>query len=208
MYTCTAQTRNSPATQFRDKFWLLGMLEHRTAGVSSETVLAIPSVADGVCVFGRRRLCSRLWRYWCRTRRATLTPLWKRLTRRNRTRWWSTSTEGLSCPQMVTATERSCLSGTTRSLSSTVSIPPACCAFSRYKRTVRWGKHCITPHHNRFTSLSPGPPGSAEHPAGRHSIRANQCPPPSSSPYFYRPDALPAAQPTSSKHWRQLAHLN
>ena len=24
-------------------------------------------------------------------------------------------------------------------------------------------------------------------------------------PYFYRPDALPAAQPTASKHWRQLA---
>jgi len=25
-------------------------------------------------------------------------------------------------------------------------------------------------------------------------------------PIFYRPDALPAAQPTASKHWRQLAH--
>ena len=25
-------------------------------------------------------------------------------------------------------------------------------------------------------------------------------------PIFYRPDALPAAQPTVSKHWRQLAH--
>jgi len=26
-------------------------------------------------------------------------------------------------------------------------------------------------------------------------------------PFFYRPDALPAAQPTVSKHWRQLAHI-
>jgi len=25
-------------------------------------------------------------------------------------------------------------------------------------------------------------------------------------PFFYRPDALPAAQPTVSKHWRQLVH--
>ena len=41
-----------------------------------------------------------------------------------------------------------------------------------------------------------------DHPAGRHSIRTNQCPPPL-SPIFYRPDALPAAQPTVSKHWRQ-----
>jgi len=38
-----------------------------------------------------------------------------------------------------------------------------------------------------------------DHPAGRHSIRTNQCPPPP-SPIFYRPDALPAAQPTVSKH--------
>jgi len=42
-----------------------------------------------------------------------------------------------------------------------------------------------------------------DHPPGRHSIRTNQCPPPP-SPVFYRPDALPAAQPTVSKHWRQL----
>jgi len=26
-------------------------------------------------------------------------------------------------------------------------------------------------------------------------------------PIFYRPDALPAAQPTVSKHWRQLIHM-
>ena len=37
------------------------------------------------------------------------------------------------------------------------------------------------------------------HPAGRHSIRTMQCPPPP-SPMIYRPDALPAAQPTMSKH--------
>jgi len=43
-----------------------------------------------------------------------------------------------------------------------------------------------------------------DHPAGRHSIWTNQCPPPPS--HFYRPDALPAAQPTVSKHWKQLAH--
>jgi len=41
-----------------------------------------------------------------------------------------------------------------------------------------------------------------DHPAARHSIRTNQCPPPP-SPIFYRPDALPADQPTVSKHWRQ-----
>jgi len=81
-----------------------------------------------------------------------------------------------------------------------------------------------THHHNRFTAPSPGPPGWAgvrrepmdfmvqgkinrgrhtDHPAGRHSIQTNQCPPPP-SPIFYRPDALPATQPTVSKHWRQL----
>jgi len=78
------------------------------------------------------------------------------------------------------------------------------------------------PHHNRFMALFLGPPGWAsakrelldfmvqgkinrgrhsDHPAGRHSIRTNQCPPPP-SPYFYRPDALPATQTTVSKHWR------
>jgi len=37
------------------------------------------------------------------------------------------------------------------------------------------------------------------HLAGRHSIRTNQCAPPP-SPISYRLDALPAAQPTVSKH--------
>jgi len=39
-----------------------------------------------------------------------------------------------------------------------------------------------------------------DHPAGRHSSRTNQCPPPPSSHIFYGPDALPATQPTVSKH--------
>ena len=76
-------------------------------------------------------------------------------------------------------------------------------------------------------ALFPGPPGWAsarrelldfmvqgkinrgrhnDHPTGRHSIWTNQCPLPP-SPIFYRPDALPAAQLTVSKHWRHLAHL-
>jgi len=77
------------------------------------------------------------------------------------------------------------------------------------------------PHHNRFMALILGPSESAgarrelldfkvqgkinrgrhtDHPAGRHSIRTNQCPPPPSPHIFYGPDALPAAQPTVSKH--------
>jgi len=88
-------------------------------------------------------------------------------------------------------------------------------------------KATTTPHHNRFTALFPGPPGWAgarrelldfmvqgkvnrgrhtDHPAGRHSIRTNQCPPPPSPHIFYKPDGLPADQPTASKHQRQLAH--
>ena len=67
-------------------------------------------------------------------------------------------------------------------------------------------------HHNCFTALLDfmvqgkiNRGRHTDHPAGFHSIRTNQCPPPQ-SPIFYRPDALPAAQPTASKHWRQLAH--
>jgi len=41
-----------------------------------------------------------------------------------------------------------------------------------------------------------------DHPAARHSIHTNQCPP-IPSPIFYRPYALPAAPATVSKHWRQ-----
>jgi len=81
--------------------------------------------------------------------------------------------------------------------------------------------------HNRFMALFPGPTGWAsarrelldftmqgktnrgrhtDHPAGRHSIRTNQCLPPTSPNFSYRPDALPAAQPTVSKHQRQIAY--
>jgi len=87
--------------------------------------------------------------------------------------------------------------------------------------------HAHTHTHNNFTDLFPGPPGWAgarrelldfmvqaeinrgrdtDHPSGRHSIRTNQCPPPPSPHIFYGPDALTAAQPIVSKHWRQLAH--
>jgi len=93
--------------------------------------------------------------------------------------------------------------------------------WSKYRHTT------YNTHHNRFTALFLGPTGWAgarrelldfmvqeeinrgrhtDHPAGRHSIWTNQCPPPPSLHIFNRPDALPAAQPTVSKHWRQLTH--
>jgi len=74
------------------------------------------------------------------------------------------------------------------------------------------GTHTHT--HNCFTALFPGPPGWAgarrellnfmvqgkinrgrhtDHPAGRHSIRTKQWPPPPSPVFFCRLDALPAA---------------
>jgi len=76
-------------------------------------------------------------------------------------------------------------------------------------------------NHNHFTALfqdHPGEPVPAEnfwtlwwkgrltdlhtyHPAGRHSIRTNQCPPPP-SPHFL-PAGCPSCRPTVSKHWRQ-----
>jgi len=89
----------------------------------------------------------------------------------------------------------------------------------------QWRPPTNTHTHNRFTAVFPGPPGWADarrelldfmvqgkinrgkhtdHPDGRHSIRTNQYPPPPSPHFFYRPDALPAAQPTVSKHWRQF----
>jgi len=88
---------------------------------------------------------------------------------------------------------------------------------ARLLHTVR---HChpIHQHHNRFTALFPGPPGRAgarrelvdlmvqwkinrgrhtDHPAGRHSIRINQCPPPPSPQFFLRA-RCPSCHPTSS----------
>ena len=72
-----------------------------------------------------------------------------------------------------------------------------------------------TTHHNRFMALFPGPPGWAgargelldfmvqgkinrgrhtDHPAGRHSIRTNQCPPPL-SPHIFFTDWMPFLPP-------------
>ena len=77
-------------------------------------------------------------------------------------------------------------------------------------------------HNNRFTALFQGPPTWADarrelldfmvhgkidrgrhkdHPAGRHSIQSNQCPPPP-SPIFLQARCL-SCHPTVSKHWRQ-----
>jgi len=97
-------------------------------------------------------------------------------------------------------------------------------------QSTRWIKEAVhirnNNNNNHFMAIFPGPPGWAsarrelldfmvqgkinrgrhiDYPAGRHSIRTNQCPPPS-SPYFYELDALPATQPTVSKDWRQLPH--
>ena len=73
------------------------------------------------------------------------------------------------------------------------------------------------PHHNRFMALFPGPPGWAsarrelldfmvqgkinrgrhtDHPARRHSIWTNQCPPPP-SPHFLQA-GCPSCRPTNS----------
>ena len=93
------------------------------------------------------------------------------------------------------------------------------------------GKRCFlcdsslntTTQRNRFTALFSGPPRWAgarrelldftvqgkinrgrhtDHLVGHYSIQTNQCPSPPS--HFYRQDALPAAQPTASKHWRLI----
>jgi len=84
-------------------------------------------------------------------------------------------------------------------------------------------EYVTTPHHNRFTDLSPGPPGWAgarrelldfrvqgkinrgrhtDHPARRHSTGLTSAHLQHPHIFFYRPDALPAIQPTASKHWR------
>jgi len=79
--------------------------------------------------------------------------------------------------------------------------------------------HTHTHTHNRFTALFPGPPGWAgarrelldfmvqgkintgkhtDHPAGRHSIRTNQCPPPPSPIFTGRNAGCPSCHPTNS----------
>jgi len=85
----------------------------------------------------------------------------------------------------------------------------------------------ISPHHhNRFTALFPGPPrwvGARRELLGfmvqgrltesdTLTIRLVATPSRLTSAHlhrshlFFRPDALPAAQPTMSKHWRQVVH--
>jgi len=61
----------------------------------------------------------------------------------------------------------------------------------------------LVPEENFWTLWCKGrlTEADSDHPARRHSIRINQYPPPP-SPIFYGLDALPAAQPTVSKHWR------
>ena len=49
---------------------------------------------------------------------------------------------------------------------------------------ISWAICKSAPHSRQITT-----------PAPHHSV-------------FYRPDALPAAQPTASKHWRQHIHIN
>ena len=94
-----------------------------------------------------------------------------------------------------------------------------------YRRTVTWQRSLYmapphrrtTIHHNHFTALFPGRPGWAaarrelldfmvqgkinrgrhtDHPAGRHSIRTNQCPSPP-SPIFLQ-TGCPSCRPTNS----------
>jgi len=87
--------------------------------------------------------------------------------------------------------------------------------------------YAVEPPPQLFYGLFPGPPGWAGarreprdfmvqgkinrgrhtgYPAGRHSIRTKYTAHLHHPPFFYTPDALPAAQPTMSKHWMQLAH--
>jgi len=86
---------------------------------------------------------------------------------------------------------------------------------------IIWMTYILMTSHtlNRFTALFPVPEENfwtlwyngkinrgrhTHHLAGCYSIRTNQCPPPPSPHIFYRSDALPAAKPIASKHWRHL----
>ena len=67
-----------------------------------------------------------------------------------------------------------------------------------------YGPFSATTRVSRCQKRTPGLYGARQThwPSGwAPSILTNQCPP-APSPIFYRPDALPAAQPTVSKHWR------
>ena len=60
----------------------------------------------------------------------------------------------------------------------------------------------VVPEENFWTFWCKGrlTEADTDHPAGCHSIWTNQCSPPPSPMAFCRPHALPAAQPTVSKH--------
>jgi len=86
-------------------------------------------------------------------------------------------------------------------------------------------------HHNRFTALFPGPPGSAgprrelldfmvqgeinrgrhtDHPAGCHCIQTNQWPPPPHTPTYFtvRMPFLPSNQQCQSTEGNTLVSVN
>jgi len=68
----------------------------------------------------------------------------------------------------------------------------------------------LVPEETFWTFMVQGKINRGRHtdrPAWRHSMRSNHCPPPPSPHIFYRSDALPAAQPIVSKHWRQMYFL-
>jgi len=87
--------------------------------------------------------------------------------------------------------------------------------------------YLLTTHHSRFTALFPGPPGwdaarrelldfmvqgkinkgrHTDHPAGRHSIRTNQCPPPP-SPIFFQAGCPSSHATNSVKALKATSHL-
>ena len=72
------------------------------------------------------------------------------------------------------------------------------CIWSEVQIVCIWSRWCHT-HTYRLTALCPGLPGWA----GTRKVK------PITPPFsFYKPDALPAAQPTASKHWRQMMPLH
>jgi len=65
---------------------------------------------------------------------------------------------------------------------------------------------CYYTHtHTRLTALFPGLPGWAGTRQTLLQTDSHASTPPLS---FYRPDALPAAQPTASKHWRHIVSVS
>jgi len=113
--------------------------------------------------------------------------------------------------------------------------PSECCAWATKildkKKSKEWKIRAVKLYHHHTTTVlrpffrdRPGEPAPEENfwtlwckgrlteadtptirldatPSGLTSAHLHQTP-----HIFYTPDALPAAQPTASKHWRQLAH--